>query len=94
MSINRRKIINGVVVSDKNANFRVIEEKRKVIGHVLYKKQVTKTKRLHAHDPNNISKVGDNVKIQECRPLSATIRWKIIGINNSQGVEVKESDVN
>lgn len=84
---SHRKIIIGKVVSDKNSKFRVVEEKARVIGHPLYKKLVEKTRRFHVSDPEGISKVGDLVKIQECKPISKTIRWRILEIVSSEKVE-------
>lgn len=87
---SRRKVIIGTVVSDKNKGFRIVEEKARVVGHPLYKKLVVKTKRFHVTDPKEISKVGDLVKIQECRPISKTIRWRVLEVVS---LKKKESDV-
>lgn len=84
---SHRKIIIGKVVSDKNSKFRVVEEKARVIGHPLYKKLVEKTRKFHVSDPEGISKVGDLVKIQESRPISKTIRWRILEVVSSEKVE-------
>ena len=81
---SHRKIIVGNVVSDKNDKFRVVEEKARVVGHPLYRKLVEKTRKFHVSDPEWISKVGDLVKIQECRPISKTIRWKILEVVSSE----------
>ncbi len=81
---SHRKIIVGNVVSDKNDKFRVVEEKARVVGHPLYRKLVEKTRKFHVSDPEGISKVGDLVKIQECRPISKTIRWKILEVVSSE----------
>ncbi|HOI24616.1 MAG TPA: 30S ribosomal protein S17 [Caldisericia bacterium] len=80
MSESYKKTITGKVVSDKNPKFRVVEEQLRVIGHPLYRKLVKKTRRFHAHDETNESKLNDIVMIQESRPYSATVRWKIIKI--------------
>lgn len=84
---SHRKIIIGNVVSDKNERFRVVEEKARVVGHPLYKKLIEKTVKYHVSDPKGISKVGDLVKIQECRPISKTIRWKILEVVSSREKE-------
>ncbi len=86
MSQNYKKTIKGKVVSDKNPKFRIVEEQIRVIGHPLYRKLVKKTRRFHAHDEDNASKLNDIVLIQESRPYSATVRWKVIEIVVS-GVE-------
>lgn len=90
MAYARRKNIIGSVVSDKNRKFRVVEEKVRVLGHPLYKKYVRKTRRFHVSDPKEISKLGDVVEIQECKPISKTIRWKVVKVVST---EWKESDV-
>jgi len=78
MSLTRKKNVIGKVVSDKNNNFRVIEEKIRVIGHPLYRKLVNKTRKFHAFDEKNETKLGDIVRIEESRPYSRTVHWKII----------------
>ncbi len=80
MSESYKKVITGKVISDKNPKFRVVEEQLRVIGHPLYRKLVNKTRKIHAHDETNESKLNDIVMIQESRPYSATVRWKIIKI--------------
>jgi len=87
---SRRKVVVGTVVSDKDRKFRVVEERARVIGHPLYKKSVEKTRKFHVSDLKEISKIGDSVRIQECKPVSKTIRWKILGIISSG--KGKESD--
>jgi small subunit ribosomal protein S17 len=84
MSEINKKIVTGKVISDKNANFRVIEEKVRVIGHPLYRKFVNKTRKYHAFDEENKSKLGNIVKIIESKPYSKTTCWKIIEIVNSE----------
>ncbi|MGB9706846.1 MAG: 30S ribosomal protein S17 [Microgenomates group bacterium] len=70
------KILEGVVTSTKmKKTATVLVERFKV--HPLYKKRVKVKKKYHAHDQLGV-KVGDRVKIQECRPISKTKRWKII----------------
>ncbi len=83
MSNENRKTITAVVISDKNKNFRVVEQKIRVLGHKLYRKLVNKTRKFHVYDEENKSKVGDVVTIQESRPYSATVRWKIVSIQSA-----------
>ena len=47
--------------------------------HSLYKKVIRRSKRYTAHDEGNAYKVGDVVRIQECRPISKRKRWEVIG---------------
>ncbi len=72
-----KRIMQGVVVSDKMDKTVVVNVERK-FAHPLYKKYIKRSKRYHAHDENNACKVGDIVSIQECRPLSKTKRWEVI----------------
>jgi len=72
-----KRILQGVVVSDKNdKTITVLVERR--FTHPLLKKTVRRTKKYHAHDENNECKVGDIVRIQECRPISKKKRWMLI----------------
>jgi small subunit ribosomal protein S17 len=72
----RRKTRVGTVVSDKmDKTVVVIVERR--YAHPLYGKQVTRSKKYHAHDENNEYHVGDVVRIVETRPLSKTKRWRV-----------------
>jgi len=76
---NPRKVREGVVVSaamDKTAVVAVIERVR----HRRYTKTVQRTKRIHAHDEANESKVGDRVRISETRPLSKLKHWRIVEV--------------
>jgi small subunit ribosomal protein S17 len=73
-----RRVLQGVVVGDKaNQTVTVLVERQ--IMHPLYKKFIKRTKKYHAHDQNNVCKVGDKVRIEECRPISKTKSWRIIG---------------
>ena len=72
-----KRVLQGVVVSDKNDRTIVVEVERRVM-HPIYKKFIRRTKRYHAHDAANTSKVGDLVRIQECRPISKLKRWELV----------------
>ena len=72
-----KRIMQGVVVSDKMDKTVVVNVERK-FPHPLYKKYIKRSKRYHAHDENNTHKVGDTVSIRECRPLSKTKRWEVV----------------
>ena len=75
----RRKTRVGTVLSDKmNKTVVVVVERR--YAHPLYGKQVTATKKYHAHDENNEYKVGDTVRIMETRPLSKLKRWRVVEV--------------
>lgn len=79
MERNLRKERVGVVVSDKMDKTVVvlISDKRK---HPLYKKTITKSKRIKAHDENNECGVGDTVRIVETRKLSKDKNWRIASV--------------
>ena len=72
-----KRIMQGVVVSDKMDKTVVVNVERK-FPHPLYKKYIKRSKRYHAHDENNTHKVGDTVSIQECRPLSKNKKWEVV----------------
>ena len=66
----------GSVVSAKMAKTIVVEVTRRV-SHGAYKRIVSKRKKFYAHDENGEAKVGDVVRIIECRPLSKLKRWQL-----------------
>ncbi len=69
----------GVVVSDKMDKTRVVMVEF-FTQHPIYKKTIRKRRKFMAHDENNISRVGDVVRIIQTRPLSRHKRWKILEI--------------
>jgi small subunit ribosomal protein S17 len=71
-----RKTRTGTVVSDKMDKTVVVKVERRY-AHPLYGKQVTRTKKYHAHDENNEFHPGDVVRITETRPLSKLKRWRV-----------------
>ncbi|CAN5355657.1 30S ribosomal protein S17 [soil metagenome] len=75
----RRKTRVGTVVSDKMQKTVVVSVERR-FAHPLYGKQVTRTKKYHAHDENNEFNVGDVVRITETRPLSKLKRWRLVDV--------------
>ncbi len=74
-----RKVREGVVISDKMAQTRVVSVTEKV-RHPKYSKFVLRTKKLYVHDENNDANVGDKVRVMETRPLSKTKRWRVVEI--------------
>ena len=66
----------GSVVSAKMAKTIVVEVTRRV-AHPVYKRIVSKRKKFYAHDEQGEAKVGDVVRIVECRPLSKLKRWQL-----------------
>jgi small subunit ribosomal protein S17 len=72
-----KRILQGVVVSDKQDKTVVVKVERR-FTHPVMKKTVRKTKNYHAHDENNIAKVGDMVSIEETKPLSKLKTWVLV----------------
>ena len=76
---NRRKVREGVVVSDRMDKTVIVEATERV-RHPRYDKTVQRTTRLAVHDADNELGVGDRVRIAETRPLSKTKRWRLVEI--------------
>jgi small subunit ribosomal protein S17 len=74
-----KKEFVGIVVSDKMEKTIVVAVDSKTL-HPLYKKYVTRTKKLKAHDEKNDAKIGDRVRVIESRPLSKEKCWKLVEI--------------
>jgi small subunit ribosomal protein S17 len=73
-----KRILQGVVVSDKCDKTIIVRVDRRVM-HPVYKKYVTRSKKYAAHDENNQYHAGDAVQIEESRPLSKRKHWVVIG---------------
>ena len=72
-----KRILQGVVVSDKQDKTVVVSVERQIM-HPVYKKFIKKSKKYAAHDENNQFKVGDTVRIEECAPHSKTKTWTVV----------------
>jgi small subunit ribosomal protein S17 len=72
-----RRVMNGVVVSDKQDKTIVVRVERRVM-HPLYKKFISRSKKYAVHDETNKHKVGDLVLIRECRPISKNKCWEVV----------------
>ena len=72
-----RRILQGTVVSDKGDKTIIVLVERRVM-HPVYKKFIRQSKRYAAHDENNQFKTGDNVSIEESRPISKRKRWVVL----------------
>ncbi|HQS02874.1 MAG TPA: 30S ribosomal protein S17 [Halothiobacillus sp.] len=69
----------GRVTSDKmDKSITVAIERR--VKHPLYGKFITKTTKLHVHDEENVSRIGDRVEIRETRPISKTKSWALVRV--------------
>lgn len=73
---SRRRVLVGVVTSDKMNKTRVVQVERRV-SHGKYGKYLTKRSKFKAHDERNEYKVGDKVEIIEIRPMSREKRWRV-----------------
>ena len=78
-SRNRRKIREGVVISDKMDKTVVVQVKD-LVQHPLYKRVLKRTAKFKAHDEQNRCGMGDKVRIMECRPLSKEKNWFVTEI--------------
>lgn len=74
-----RKVRKGVVTS-RSGNKSVVVETERRKRHPLYGKVVRTHHKFHAHDEENAAKVGDEVTITECRPISRLKRWRVIAV--------------
>jgi small subunit ribosomal protein S17 len=72
-----KRILEGVVVSDKGDKTVVVKVERTLL-HPLLKKTVRSSKKYHAHDEANALKVGDVARIVECAPKSKLNRWEVL----------------
>ena len=76
---NRRKFLQGIVVSDKMDKTRVVQV-RGVSKHSKYHKVVRSASKFKAHDAKNETKTGDIVRIMETRPVSRKKRWRLVEV--------------
>ena len=72
-----KRILQGVVVSDKGNKTIIVKVERRMM-HPIYKKFIRRSKKFAAHDENNVSKIGDVVRIRECAPISKTKKWELV----------------
>lgn len=72
-----RRILQGTVVSDKGDKTITVLVERRVM-HPIYKKYIRSSKKYAAHDEKNICKVGQDVSIVECKPISKRKSWTIV----------------
>ncbi len=71
-----KRILEGIVVSDKMTSSIVVRTER-LVRHKLYGKMLRLHKKYMADDPQNSCGIGDKVLIEECRPLSKQKRWRL-----------------
>jgi small subunit ribosomal protein S17 len=73
-----KRILQGTVTSDANAQTVTVQVERR-FTHPVLKKTIRRSKKYRAHDEQNAYKVGDMVRIIECAPKSKTKRWEVLG---------------
>jgi len=76
---NRRKVREGVVISDK-MNKTVVVQVQDLVEHPLYKRIIKRSSKFKAHDEKNECRTGDKVRIMETRPLSKEKCWRVVEI--------------
>jgi small subunit ribosomal protein S17 len=74
-----KRVLQGVVVSDKNVKTVVVKVERR-FTHPVMGKTVRRSKKYHAHDETGGFKVGDVVRIRECKPISKLKSWEVVGL--------------
>lgn len=79
MERKQRKTFIGLVVSDK-MDKTISVEVSKSVKHPIYKKYIVRSKKVKAHDENNVAKEGDKVLLMETRPLSKTKRFRLVEV--------------
>jgi small subunit ribosomal protein S17 len=72
-----KRILQGVVVSDKQNKTVIVKVERRFM-HPIYKKVIRRSKKYAAHDETNTTKIGDVVRIRECAPISKTKKWELV----------------
>ncbi len=77
--VDTKRILEGVVVSDKMEKTIVVQVEKRLL-HGLYKKTIVRHKKLKVHDSKKSAKVGDKVKIIESRPYSKDKRFRILEV--------------
>ncbi|TEU24253.1 30S ribosomal protein S17 [Alkanindiges illinoisensis] len=81
---NTQRTLTGKVVSDKmEKSITVLIERR--VQHPVYGKMIRRSTKLHAHDENNVAKLGDIVTIKESRPISKTKAWTLVEVVETAG---------
>ena len=69
-----KRVLSGTVISS-NSNKTIVVKVIRRVKHKLYKKIISRSKKYHAHDENNIYKTGDTVSIMESKPISKLKTW-------------------
>ncbi len=90
-----KRVLIGTIVSDKGDKTVTVRVDRRV-KHPLYGKIIRRSKKYHAHDADNAYSVGEQVRIEECKPISKSKAWTVIeriGAAKVAEIDIKEPDV-
>jgi small subunit ribosomal protein S17 len=88
-----KRVLTGTVVSDKPEKTVVVRVERRV-KHPLYGKIIRLSKKYHAHDEGNVYRLGEQVRIEECAPLSKKKNWTVLerlGAARPADIEIVET---
>ena len=86
-----KRILSGTVVSDKGDKTIVVRVERKV-KHPLYGKIIRRSKKYHAHDEANEFKEGEDVRIEETKPISKNKTWRVLDREAADGKPAKKAE--
>ncbi len=89
-----KRVLIGTVVSDKGDKTVTVRVERRV-KHSLYGKIIRRSKKYHAHDADNVYRTGEQVRIEECKPISKHKSWTVIerlGAAKAVAIEIDEPD--
>src|SRR5829696_7804715 len=89
-----KRVLTGTVVSDKGDKTVVVRVERRV-KHPLYGKIIKLSKKYHAHDEANAFRLGEQVRIEECAPVSKLKSWTVldrIGAAKAAVIEINEPE--
>ena len=90
-----KRVLTGTVVSDKGDKTVVVRVERRV-KHPLYGKIIKLSKKYHAHDEDNVFKLGEQIRIEECAPVSKLKTWTVldrVGAAPAAVDEIAEVDI-
>ncbi len=90
-----KRVLIGTIVSDKGDKSVTVRVDRRV-KHPLYGKIIRRSKKYHAHDADNAFRTGEQVRIEECKPISKLKSWTVIeriGAAKAAVIDIDEPDV-
>ena len=90
-----KRVLIGTIVSDKGDKTVTVRVDRRV-KHPLYGKIIRRSKKYHAHDADNAFRIGEQVRIEECKPISKTKSWTVIeriGAAKAAVIDIDEPEV-